>query len=153
MITIIDYGIGNLTSVKNMLKKAGAEDVSISSNPEDIAAADKLLLPGVGHFDYGMNNLHESGLIQMLEKRVMHDKIPILGICLGAQLMTKRSDEGVNTGLGWVDAETVRFDSARMPENYKIPHMGWNYVTPNKQVALFEFLPEALVSILSILTI
>jgi glutamine amidotransferase len=143
MITIINYGIGNLTSVKNMLIKAGAEDVSISSNPEDIAAADKLLLPGVGHFDYGMNNLHESGLIQMLDKRVMHDKIPIIGICLGAQLMTKRSDEGVNPGLGWVDAETVRFDSDRMPENYKIPHMGWNYVTPQKKLALFDFLPEA----------
>ena len=142
MITIINYGIGNLTSVKNMLKKAGAEDVRISSSPEDIASADKILLPGVGHFDYGMKNLHESGLIPLLEKRVINDKIPILGICLGAQLMTKRSDEGVNPGLGWVDAETVRFDSARMPENYKIPHMGWNYVTPNKQVSLFDFLPE-----------
>ncbi len=80
MITIINCGIGNLTSVKNRLKKAGAEDVSISSSPKDIAAADKLLLPGVGYFDYGMNNLHESGLIPLLEKRLMQDKIPILGI-------------------------------------------------------------------------
>ena len=143
IITIINYGIGNLTSVKNMLKKAGAEDVRISDNPEDIAAADKFILPGVGHFDYGMKKLHESGLIPLLEKRVINDKIPILGICLGAQLMTKRSDEGADAGLGWVDAETVKFDSTRMPENYKIPHMGWNYVTLQKKVALFDLLPEA----------
>jgi glutamine amidotransferase len=143
MITMINYGIGNLTSVKNMLKKAGAEDVRISDNPEDIAAADKLLLPGVSHFDYGMNNLHESGLVPFHEKRVLHDKIPILGICLGAQLMTMRSDEGENLGLGWVDGETVKFDSTRMPENYKIPHMGWNYVIPQKKVALLDLMPEA----------
>jgi glutamine amidotransferase len=143
MITIINYGIGNLTSVKNMLKKAGSEDVRISNNPEEIAAADKLLLPGVGHFDYGMKKLHESGLIPLLEKRVLQNKVPILGICLGAQLMTKRSDEGTTLGLGWVDAETVKFESARMPENYKIPHMGWNYVKPQKNVALFDNLPEA----------
>lgn len=143
MITIINYGIGNLISVKNMLKKAGAEIVCISNNPEEIAASDKLLLPGVGHFDYGMKKLNESGLIPVLEKRVLHDKVPILGICLGAQLMTLRSDEGADPGLGWVDAETVKFDSARMPENYKIPHMSWNYVKPQKQVALFAHLPEA----------
>ena len=95
MITIINYGIGNLTSVKNMLKKAGAEDVIISNDAEEIAVADKLLLPGVGHFDHGMKELHESGLIPLLEKRVLHDKVPILGICLGAQLMTLRSDEGL----------------------------------------------------------
>jgi glutamine amidotransferase len=126
-----------------MLKKAGAEDVRISDNPDDIAAADKLLLPGVGHFDYGMNKLHESGLVPFLEKRVLHDKIPILGICLGAQLMTKRSDEGANPGLGWVEGETIKFDGACMPESYKIPHMGWNYVTPQKKLALFDHLPEA----------
>ncbi len=143
MITIINYGIGNLTSVKNMLKKAGAEDVIISNDAEEIAVADKLLLPGVGHFDHGMKELHESGLIPLLEKRVLHDKVPILGICLGAQLMTLRSDEGADPGLGWVDAETVNFDSARMPENYKIPHMGWNYVKPQKQLVLFDNLPEA----------
>lgn len=143
MITIINYGIGNLTSVKNMLKKAGAEDVRMSNNPDEIAAADKLLLPGVGHFDYGMKKLHESGLIPLLEKRVLHDKVPILGICLGAQLMTARSDEGNITGLGWVDAETVAFDKTKLATGYKIPYMGWNYVKPQKQVSLFSNLPEA----------
>jgi imidazole glycerol-phosphate synthase subunit HisH len=143
MITIINYGIGNLTSVKNMLKKAGAEDVRISNSPEEIAAAVKLLLPGVGHFDYGIKKLHESGLIPLLEKRVLHDKVPILGICLGAQLMTNRSDEGLEPGLGWIDAETVKFDSVRMTGNYKIPHMGWNYVKLQKQNVLNFGLPEA----------
>lgn len=143
MIVIINYGIGNLTSVKNMLKKAGAEDVRITNNPEEIAIAEKLLLPGVGHFDYGMKKLHDSGLIPLLEKKVLQDKVPILGICLGAQLMTLRSDEGITPGLGWINAESVRFDAAVMPENHKIPHMGWNYVKPQKEVALFNDLPEA----------
>ena len=137
MITIINYGIGNITSVKNMLKKAGAEDVRISNNPEEIAAADKLLLPGVGHFDYGMKKLHESGLIPLLEKRVLQGKVPILGICLGAQLITNRSDEGNTPGLGWVDAETVAFDKDKLPAGYKVPHMGWNNVQVKKDNPLF----------------
>jgi len=142
MLTIINYGIGNLTSVSNMLKKAGADEVIISSNPEDILSADKLILPGVGHFDFGMKKLQDSGLISVLEEKVLQQKTPILGICLGAQLMTKRSDEGSIPGLGWIDAETIAFDKEKLPLGYKIPHMGWNYVKENKQSVLFKNMPD-----------
>lgn len=127
-IIIINYGIGNLISVQNMLKKAGAEDVMISDNVADIKLADKLILPGVGHFDYGMKQLNQSGLLPVLNQRVIEDRIPILGICLGAQLMTKSSEEGSVPGLAWVDAETVAFDKSKLPSGFKIPNMGWNYV-------------------------
>ena len=97
-IAIINYGIGNLTSVKNMLKKAGADDVSITQNIEEINEASKLILPGVGHFDYGMTKLHESGLVETLNDCVLNNKKTILGICLGAQLMTASSEEGIKPG-------------------------------------------------------
>ncbi len=138
MITIINYGIGNLISVRNMLKKAGAAKVMISDNAEDIKQADKLILPGVGHFDYGMKKLNDSGLIPIVKEKVFNEKVPILGICLGAQLLTKRSDEGKAIGLGWVDAETVAFDKSKLLAGYKIPHMGWNYLNVQKESVLFH---------------
>lgn len=141
-ITIINYGAGNLQSVRNMLKKAGATDVLISDKVEDIQHAEKLILPGVGHFDYGMQKLNESGLIPILEQRVLQEKTPILGICLGAQLMTQSSEEGNVNGLGWVNGKTVAFNKTKLPEGYKIPHMGWNDVYANKESPLFEAMPE-----------
>jgi len=141
MITIIDYGIGNLMSISNMLKRIGT--VSVMSNlAEDIEKADKLILSGVGNFDYGITKLNESGLIPIIERRVFEDKIPILGICLGAQLMTKRSDEGKVIGLGWVDAETISFDKSKFTNNEKIPHMSWNNVNSKKECVLFNDMPQ-----------
>lgn len=142
MITIINYGAGNLLSVKNMLRKAGAREVLISNQIKDIESADKLILPGVGHFDYGMRKLHESGLIPALTKQVLEQKTPILGICLGAQLMTQSSEEGNSQGLGWIDGKTIAFDKSKLPANYKVPHMGWSEVTVNKTVDLFKDMPE-----------
>jgi glutamine amidotransferase len=139
---IINYGAGNLLSVKNMLKRAGTGEVIISNRPEEIAKADKLILPGVGHFDYGMQKLKESGLIPLLEQKVLHDKAPILGICLGAQLMTQSSEEGSVNGLGWVRGKTIAFDRSKLPEGYKVPHMGWNEVLEKKQTPLFQNMPE-----------
>ncbi|MDX1652594.1 MAG: imidazole glycerol phosphate synthase subunit HisH [Brumimicrobium sp.] len=141
-ITIINYGAGNLQSVKNMFKKAGASDALISDKKDDIEKADKLILPGVGHFDYGMQKLHESGLIPILEQRVLIEKTPILGICLGAQLMTEFSEEGNKNGLGWVNGKTVAFDKSKLPNGYKIPHMGWNDVFENKETPLFQNMPK-----------
>jgi glutamine amidotransferase len=123
LIIIIDYGLGNLASIKNMFKKIGAESM-ISSDPEDIFKASKLILPGVGHFAKGIENLSKSGLIPILSKAVLEDKKPVLGICLGMQLMTSHSEEGDTKGLGWIEAETKRFKFE--DRNIKIPHMGWS---------------------------
>lgn len=139
MITIIDYNMGNLGSIRNMLKKVGHES-QITADPQLIAAADKLLLPGVGAFDAGMENLQRSGLIPLLNKRVLEDRIPALGICLGMQLMTGGSAEGKCCGLGWIDAEAVRFEFADAA--LKVPHMGWNRVIPTRSSPLTDNLPE-----------
>lgn len=128
MIAIINYGIGNLLSVKNMLKKAGVEDVVITDREEDVAKADKILLPGVGHFDYGMKKLKASGCYDMLNKKAVEEKVPVLGICLGAQLLTNGSEEGTEKGLGWIDADTVKFQIERFEKKLPIPHMGWSEV-------------------------
>ncbi len=137
MIVIIDYGIGNLASVQNMFKKIGVKDVVVSSNKEVIASASKLLLPGVGAFDAGMSNLENSGLVPILNKKVIEEKTPILGICLGMQLLTKRSEEGKKLGLGWIDAETVRFNPDPALK-LKVPNMGWNYITVKRPNPLVD---------------
>lgn len=137
MIVIIDYGIGNLASVLNMFKKIGVKNVVISGNKDIIANADKLLLPGVGAFDAGINNLEQSGLIPVLNKKVLEEKAPILGICLGMQLLTKKSDEGIKSGLGWIDAETVKFNLDPVLK-LKVPHMGWNYITVKRENKLID---------------
>ncbi|MEM7102342.1 MAG: imidazole glycerol phosphate synthase subunit HisH [Bacteroidota bacterium] len=137
MLVIIDYGVGNLRSIKNMLKKAGHLDVEISADPEVIRKADKLILPGVGHFDYGMRQLQASGLIEVLNQKVLEEKTPVLGICLGAQLLTKGSEEGVEPGLGWIDAQTIRFREEKMDSTLKIPNMGWCDVSIDKDSKLF----------------
>jgi len=126
MITIVDYGLGNLGSIVNMLKRIGVKSV-IASDGEAIARAERIILPGVGHFDRAMERIHQSGLREVLEKKALMEKVPLLGICLGMQLLTKGSEEGRLPGLGWIPAETVRF---RFPDDsqLKIPHMGWNVV-------------------------
>jgi len=140
MITIIDYGIGNIGSVKNMLKKVGQKSL-ITSNLEEIEAAEKLILPGVGAFDYGMEQLSKHNLIDTLNKKVLIQKTPILGICLGMQLFSKKSEEGQKNGLGWIDAVTKKFDF-RNNENLAIPHMGWNDIHIKKQSKLTQDLPN-----------
>ena len=125
MIAIVDYGMGNLGSIANMLKKVGAQS-TISSDPQIITAADKLVLPGVGAFDNGMRNLAQRGLVELLNAQVLQHKKPILGLCLGMQLFTRASEEGQLKGLGWINAQTVRFKFDQANADLKIPHMGWN---------------------------
>ena len=136
-IVIIDYGLGNLGSIRNMLKKIGAEG-AISSNVSDIEGAEKLILPGVGNFDQGMRNLEALGLVPVLENKVIQKKTRILGICLGMQLFARKSEEGKSTGLGWIDAEVVRFKFDDKERHLKIPHMGWNLVEIRQRNPLFE---------------
>jgi glutamine amidotransferase len=137
MIVVIDYQLGNLGSIINMLKKVGAKAVA-SSEIEVIEGADKLILPGVGKFDQGMKNLNNLRLISPLSDKVIKNRTPILGICLGMQLFTQRSEEGYSDGLGWIDAETVRFKFENNQNQLKIPHMGWNLVEIYQKDALFE---------------
>jgi glutamine amidotransferase len=129
MITIINYGMGNLGSIANMLKKVGAEAI-VASDPAAIAGAEKLILPGVGAFDHGMKGLN-NGWIDGLNEAVLVRGVPVLGICLGMQLLCKSSEEGRLPGLGWIDARVERFHVAA-EANLKIPHMGWNNVTAAK---------------------
>ena len=140
MIAIIDYGVGNLTSVLNMFKRIGADAV-ITNNPEIINNAYKLLLPGVGYFDSCINNFYKSGLRDLIEHKVFYEKSPILGICVGAQMMTRGSEEGKEIGLGWVNADTVRFRIDQQSK-LKIPNMGWNYLIQTKISPLWHNLDE-----------
>lgn len=143
MIVIIDYGAGNIGSIINMIKRIGYQALQ-SSDPEVIKNAEKLILPGVGAFDLGMSKLKESGLIDLLNDLVLNQKKPILGICLGVQLMTKGSEEGNIAGLGWFNAFTKKFDFGENPKNFKIPHMGWNTTFVKKNSCLFEDNDESL---------
>ncbi len=137
MIHIIDYGAGNISSIQNMLKKIGADAV-ITSVPSEIAEAKKIILPGVGSFDTGMKLLNDRGWIEMLNEKVLNEKITVLGVCLGLQLMCKQSEEGKLKGLGWIDADVVRFNMEQAEEPIRIPHMGWNSVEQLKDVTLLK---------------
>jgi len=139
-IVIVDYGMGNLRSVFNKFRRMGYIS-EISSDKEVIKSADKLILPGVGHFAKGMRNLEEKGLIDVLNDKVLHKKTPIFGICLGMQLFSEYSEEGDCRGLGWINAKTVRF---RIDDKikYKIPHIGWNTVNIVNKAGIDDFLTD-----------
>ena len=141
-IVIIDYQVGNLSSIANMLKKVGQKSI-ISGDINEIKSADKLILPGVGSFDYGMNKLNESGITEVLNEKALNDKIPFLGICLGAQLLTQSSEEGVLAGLGWFKAKTIKFDFSNLQTKLKIPHMGWTEVQAPRPCPLMENLVDS----------
>lgn len=133
MIAIIDYKCGNIASVKNIIKKAGSESI-ITSNSYEINNCDKIILPGVGSFDYGMKKLQELKLIDVIQNHSKNNK-PILGICLGMQLMAKCSEEGVEKGLSLFDAEVLKFNNKK---GFPIPNMGWNTVDVKKQNPLLQ---------------
>lgn len=137
MIVIIDYGMGNLHSVAKALARLGVSAV-ISSDRKDIQKADKLILPGVGFYAHGIKNLKKLNLLEILNRKVLKDKTPILGICLGMQLFTDWGEEGDVKGLGWIKGKTIRFVFSKEKSNLKIPHMGWNSITAKKDSPLFE---------------
>jgi imidazole glycerol-phosphate synthase subunit HisH len=125
MIVVVDSGVGNLGSILNMLRKIGADAVA-SGDPETVAGAERLVLPGVGAFDAGMERLAERGLIPVLERKVLEEGTPVLGVCLGMQLLTRGSEEGSRPGLGWIDARTIRFRADPGAPAIRVPHMGWS---------------------------
>lgn len=123
MITIVNYGMGNLGSMLNMFKRIGVQ-ARVEADPEVIRGADKLLLPGVGAFDAAMQRINDSpGMRDVLEHKAMVEKVPILGVCLGMQLLTQSSEEGKLAGLGWIEGKAKRFPRQ---DGLKVPHMGWN---------------------------
>lgn len=130
MILIADYGIGNVGSIANMIRKIGGK-AEVSAIPERIAEAEKLILPGVGAFDHGMRSLQKANLIKPLTIAALERKVPILGICLGMQLMLDGSEEGIELGLGWINGRVTRLKSET--HALKIPHMGWNVAQTVKQ--------------------
>ena len=139
MIAILDYGVGNLKSIHNMFKKVGVNSTITSKNKE-IEKASKYILPGVGSFDYGINNLKKASFFETLEKEVLENKKPILGICLGMQLLSNDSQEGKESGLGWINASTVKFNLVN--QNLTVPHMGWNKINPININNIFKNLNE-----------
>jgi glutamine amidotransferase len=127
MIAIIDYGVGNINAFVNIYKKLGVE-VKIARNAEDLNNASKLILPGVGHFDYAMERFSASGMREVCTELVINQKIPVLGICVGMQMLAARSDEGVLPGLSWIDATVRKFDPSTLSHSTRLPHMGWNNI-------------------------
>ena len=140
MVVIIDYGMGNLYSVAKAFRRIHV-DVKISSDIDDIAAAEKLILPGVGHFKMAMGNLTHRELIEPLNTAVQVNKTPILGICLGMQFFTKHSEEGDTEGLGWIDAQTVKFRFEDQ-KKFRVPHIGWNTNTVENQNPLYDAIDD-----------
>ncbi len=139
MICIVDYGMGNLGSVHNMFKYIGVES-QISGDVDVISKADKILLPGVGAFDAAMKRLKEAELVEVLNCKAQEERVPVLGICLGMQMLTNSSEEGKLEGLGWVPAQTVKFKFE--DRKLKVPHMGWNLVNTVQEHRLISDLPE-----------
>ena len=142
MIVIVDYGVGNLRSIQNMLHKTGSQSV-ISGDAAMVADASKLLLPGMGAFDNCMTKLDKSGLMPVLEQKILKEKVPVLGICVGFQMFMQSSEEGMCKGLGWVDGQVVKFQSERLTAGQKVPNMGWLDVHVARDSRLVEGLPDA----------
>ena len=129
MITIIDYGLGNIRAFVNVFDRLNIK-TKIARKSDDLKDASKIILPGVGAFDYAMNQLNASGMRDELENQVLSNKIPVVGICVGMQMLAKSSDEGNLPGLGWIDGEVKLFDASLIPYKTRLPHMGWNSIRP-----------------------
>ncbi len=142
MIIVLDYGMGNPGSMHNMFRRIGAHAV-VASDYETLMSASAIVLPGVGAFDNGMKKLRSAGILELLKQRVLHDKVPFLGVCLGMQLLFEKSEEGTLPGLGWIPGQVKRFNfSSTGKTGLKIPHMGWNLVRPINDSSLFRGLYE-----------
>lgn len=136
MISIVDYGLGNIGAFLNMYKRMNVPAKSVRT-ADELADATRIVLPGVGAFDHAMELLDASGMRQTLDHKVMQDKVPVVGICVGMQILADTSEEGQGRGLGWVPGVVRHFRSMPTPENLPLPHMGWNDVTPTNDGGLF----------------
>lgn len=137
MIAIVDYGSGNIRAISNAYTRLGVP-FFVASRPEDLERASRVLLPGVGAFDQAMSELERSGMKDGLGRAVLDEEKPILGICVGMQLLANRSEEGKKSGLRWIEADVCRFDPSGCPEVIRLPHMGWNTISPTRSSPLFD---------------
>lgn len=131
MITIVDYGLGNIRAFTNVYDRLNIK-TKIARSKNDLSDASKIILPGVGAFDYGMTRLNQSGMRDELEKQVNIKKVPVIGICVGMQMLAKSSEEGILPGLGWIDSCVKKFDTTHIVSKTQLPHMGWNNINPAK---------------------
>ncbi|MDA7855137.1 imidazole glycerol phosphate synthase subunit HisH [Cyclobacteriaceae bacterium] len=141
MITLIDYDVGNIFAFQNVFKRLDIP-TKIAKSEKDLEDAERLILPGVGSFDYAINQLNASGMRKKLDYLVLEKKVPVIGICVGMQIMGNRSDEGNLEGLKWIDSEIIKFDEQLINHRTKLPHMGWNDVTPVSGHPLFKGLEK-----------
>ena len=129
MITILDYGLGNISAFANIYKRNGIQ-FKIAKTSTDLKDAQRIILPGVGSFDWAMQSLSNSGMREILEKLVLEDGVPVLGVCVGMQIMADTSEEGKMPGLGWIPGQVKKFNDSQIDRKVILPHMGWNYVSP-----------------------
>jgi imidazole glycerol-phosphate synthase subunit HisH len=143
MITIVDYGLGNIKAFANVYKRLNV-DFCYASTVEQLSVATKIILPGVGAFDHAMHMLNSSGLRACLDELVLEKKVPVIGICVGMQMMAQSSEEGTSEGLGWINGTVRKFNHSETEAiaHYPLPHMGWNSITPVKDSALINDLDE-----------
>lgn len=137
MITIINYGLGNINAFANVYKMLNIP-VTIASRKEDFKGVKKIILPGVGAFDHAMTMLQKSGMRETLDELVLEKSIPVLGICVGMQILAKSSEEGILQGLGWIDGDVKKFDASLINHRTKLPHMGWNTINPSRDNKLID---------------
>lgn len=136
MIAIIDYGLGNISAFANIYKQLNVPFI-IAKIPDDLRQASKIILPGVGAFDYAMQMLEGSGMRSVLDELVLEHKTPVLGVCVGMQIMATSSEEGVKPGLNWIKGVVKKIDAAKLVHKPTIPHMGWNQVSSKKDAEIF----------------
>jgi len=137
VITVVDYGLGNIQAFANIYKRLNIP-VRVARTAAELAGAERIILPGVGAFDWAMQRLNDSGMRVCLDDLVLNRRKPVLGVCVGMQMMAGRSEEGALPGLGWLDGDVKRFDEARFRQRTHLPHMGWNDVRPVADAGLFR---------------
>ena len=141
MIGIIDYGLGNMSAFANIYKKLDASYI-IAARAADLKKVTRVILPGVGAFDHAIELLEQSGMRESIDELVLCEHLPVLGICVGMQIMAHSSEEGIRPGLGWIDGEVKKFSPPTIINGTNIPHMGWNDVVPARKTVLFEGLEQ-----------
>ena len=137
MIAIIDYGLGNVRAFSNVYKILNIPAI-IAKQAKDLFEATKVILPGVGAFDFAMSMLEKSGMRPILDEIVLRRHVPVLGVCVGMQMLASSSEEGRLPGLGWIDGEVKRFIFSSCPDSRRVPHMGWNTIRPVKNNTLLQ---------------